>query len=510
LQHEIQIVNDKVDILKGDTGHDIDGLTKSVENLSEGMSKRVNVHVMQTRKELDKQGQEITTSSKTMLAIISEHKAETEANIANLRQEINQNQEHVDSRLNTISGEVRSNIQVWESQMQTVKQTNNSEIMRINKAISRLEAKITTRVANNNMTAIQQTAMARSTTVGQMDSTECTAGSDASGLSVNTGNGVNACNMSTYSSGDNMPNPLVHPCNDNVNAGSRLYANNADHNELTLPTFTESTNQVPLHFIRDLDLYFSLKRTPEEVKLALVFRAVKEPFAKQWLSSAFDRMKSYEEFKKAFKELLWSPSRQASVRSAIYLDKHDAGSGESCLDHYIRYANMTSTLNPPMSDLDLLSALTSHFEPRVQQGLICSNLQSTQDALGFLAKLEGLGDHRRPFRSSRRGYDRRDVNRRPPRDQDNARDRDRCNCVNVRYVSQQGEGHNRRYSNRTQQGEGGRSFHRRGQGSMRKDRDSQLNPIAPNFRPHDHAPPRSQDSRLRAETAEGSPTPLNH
>jgi hypothetical protein len=102
---------------------------------------------------------------------------------------------------------------------------------------------------------------------------------------------------------------------------------------------------VPLHFIRDLELYFPLKRTPEEVKLALVFRAVKEPFAKQWLSSTFERMKSYEEFKKAFTELLWCPSRHASVRSAIYLDKHDAESGESCLDHYIRYANMASTLN---------------------------------------------------------------------------------------------------------------------------------------------------------------------
>jgi len=133
---------------------------------------------------------------------------------------------------------------------------------------------------------------------------------------------------------------------------------------------------------------------------------VKEPFAKQWLSSV-DKMKTYDEFKKALAELLWCPSRQASIRSAIYLDKHDPGSRESCLDHYIRYANMASTLNPPMSHLDLLSALTSHFEPRVQQGLICSNLQSTQDALAFLDKLQGLGDHRQTFRSPRREFDRR-------------------------------------------------------------------------------------------------------
>jgi hypothetical protein len=135
--------------------------------------------------------------------------------------------------------------------------------------------------------------------------------------------------------------------------------------------------------------------------------------------SAFDKMKNYDEFKKAFTELLWCPSRQASIRSAIYLDKHDPGSGESCLDHYIRYANVASTLT---SDLDLLSTLTSHFEPQVQQGLICSNLQSSQDALAFLAKLQSLGDHRHTFRSPRRDYDCQDTNRRLLRDQDNARD----------------------------------------------------------------------------------------
>jgi len=121
-------------------------------------------------------------------------------------------------------------------------------------------------------------------------------------------------------------------------------------------------------------------------------------------------MKNYGEFKKTFAELLWCASRQASIRSAIYLDKHDPGSGESCLDHYIRYANMASTLNPPMSDLDLLSTLTSPFEPWVQQGLICTNLQSTQGALAFLAKLQGSGDHRQTSWSPRHEFDRRDTN----------------------------------------------------------------------------------------------------
>jgi hypothetical protein len=53
-----------------------------------------------------------------MLVSIREHKAENEAKIDNLRQEINQSRDHADSRLNTISSEVRSNIQAWKSQVQ--------------------------------------------------------------------------------------------------------------------------------------------------------------------------------------------------------------------------------------------------------------------------------------------------------------------------------------------------------------------------------------------------------
>ena len=171
---------------------------------------------------------------------------------------------------------------------------------------------------------------------------------------------------------------------------------------------------------------------------------------------------------------------------------------------------MTSTLNTPMFDLNFLSALKRHFEPRVQQGIISSNLQSTQDSLGFVTKLQGLGNHRQTFRSPRREYDRRYTKQWPPGDRDNARDRDRGDGVNVQYVRQQCDRQNRRYSDLGQKGEGGCSFHRRDQGSMGEDRSSQLNPIAPNFHPRNHTPPRSQDSQLSAETTEGIPPPLNH
>jgi hypothetical protein len=280
LQCEIQSVSDRVDTLKRDTEHDINNLSVSVENACEKMSERVNAHIVQTRKELDKQGQEVITSSKTMLASISEYKAEAESTVANLRQEINKNRGYVDSMVNSISVEVRSSIQDCSSQIQSVKQANDSEILRMNDVITSLEAKIASGAASNNMTAVQQTATARTTIVGQAERISGTAASDARGQIVTGMDGVNTCDGSTCGDNVNVPDPSVNSCNNSVNAGSGLYENTSDFSELTLPTFTDSTSQVPLHFIRDLDQYFSLKRTPDELTLALVFRAVKGSFAK--------------------------------------------------------------------------------------------------------------------------------------------------------------------------------------------------------------------------------------
>jgi len=72
LQHEIQGVSETVDALKGDTEHSINYLSKSVENVSEVVSARVNAHEMQMRKELEKKGQEIITSSKVVLTSVEE------------------------------------------------------------------------------------------------------------------------------------------------------------------------------------------------------------------------------------------------------------------------------------------------------------------------------------------------------------------------------------------------------------------------------------------------------
>jgi len=142
------------------------------------MNVRMNAHVVQTGKELDKQGQENINSFKVVLASNSEHKTETEATVANLKQEINQRREHVHSLLNTISGEVNSRFQERENQFQNVKHAIELEIVKVNKAISSLEERTAAGVASNIRAGIQQTAVVRNSAVGQTESTICTAESD--------------------------------------------------------------------------------------------------------------------------------------------------------------------------------------------------------------------------------------------------------------------------------------------------------------------------------------------
>jgi uncharacterized NAD(P)/FAD-binding protein YdhS len=203
-------------------------LTKSIGNLSNEVNSRVKAHIALTSKALDKEGQEIINGSKVILSNIREHIDETESSVEKLRQAMTQSREQVGHRFKVMSGEVRSSIGECENKIQSVKQANESEIVRINEGISSLEAKFTARVVTKNKATIPQTDAFRTTAVGQR------VGIVGSEPSVNGVNGTNTCEMSSCSDGTNVHIASHNSCNSNVNAGSGLYANNADLSELTL------------------------------------------------------------------------------------------------------------------------------------------------------------------------------------------------------------------------------------------------------------------------------------
>jgi hypothetical protein len=59
-----------------------------------------------------------------------------------------------------------------------------------------------------------------------------------------------------------------------VLANSEVLENCAALNELTIPSFTDSSKQIIVSFFRDLDQHFELTAVPESLELPLASRAI--------------------------------------------------------------------------------------------------------------------------------------------------------------------------------------------------------------------------------------------
>lgn len=100
---------------------------------------------------------------------------------------------YVESIINSMTREVKSNILDGNSQIQKVQEDSGSKILRINNAISVLETKIRAGMANNNIIAVQKRTVARTTTAGQTENIKGRLASDT-GSQILTGmNEVNIC-----------------------------------------------------------------------------------------------------------------------------------------------------------------------------------------------------------------------------------------------------------------------------------------------------------------------------
>jgi hypothetical protein len=117
-------------------------------------------------------------------------------------------------------------------------------------------------------------------------------------------------------------------CNNNgavnqteLSNGSIVQRNRNLISDLTLPKFTDAAKQNAVQFLLELDSYFALRRVPETLKLQIVNRAISDKYVIQWLESVRKDLRTYNDFKHAFTDLLWNSAIEAEVRNAIYLNK---------------------------------------------------------------------------------------------------------------------------------------------------------------------------------------------
>ena len=163
--------------------------------------------------------------------------------------------------------------------------------------------------------------------------------------------------------------------------------------ELCLPTFS-SPEQSAVHFLKDLDEYLKLKSDDERLKLTLVSKSLTEESIKKWFLATKEHITSYVEFKINCLDQFWSKESQSHTRARIYRCTYDKSTDGSTASHLLKYAWSGTSLQSPMSELEVIEAVTSSYTPWVQKLFVTSNIKTIQYALSVLNKLEAIeGQH---------------------------------------------------------------------------------------------------------------------
>jgi len=429
------------------------------------------------RKELKTSEQEANQKYGTWVREMNEHKINIEAAVKEIEQRVAQTREDVQSRVDGIASDVKNN----STAIVRDKKQIETEIQRVNAAISQIQAKSSSNATPHHSSLVRNECMSQD---------NC----NSSGLPPSQSeqvqsmgvNGISACSVSACD--ESMMNVIGSVCTENVSAGSVVAPNGHNLEEFSLPKFKNSSKQLVTHFLRELDEYFVVRKTPVELKLPLCFKAIEDPFAKQWFTTIYKTIGTYEQFKTAITNLLWGQTRQAQIRCSIYQDRWDRRMNESYTEHYIRYASQASMLNPPLLEEDLAGAMVGHYPPDIQNGMISANLKTTQEAIAYLGNMQALeitrGEH---MRRPRREYEDREIYNRSTRgrvnDSSNHEHREVHQTRNVRYV--QSTRNNSGMRNRSPRNVG-RNRESNGWGSGRRPEQPSFNPRAQEFEPRTH------------------------
>jgi len=172
---------------------------------------------------------------------------------------VNQNRENVENKIGNLTHDVRSvtsGLEECNSIIQTDKRNYQLEIQRLGSHFENLRAKVNGNLAMHNESTVcappQTSTTIRVTDVGRPTSQASLAVSEASNLNSVGVNGVSDSNTSRCNNVRNSSTVAVSGV-EIVSAQSETYVDISQYNELSLPRFTDSSQQVAVHFIRELD-----------------------------------------------------------------------------------------------------------------------------------------------------------------------------------------------------------------------------------------------------------------
>jgi len=79
-----------------------------------------------------------------------------------------------------------------------------------------------------------------------------------------------------------------------------------------------------------------MKDVPAEMRVPTAMRSITDEYAQQWVVTIYKELRSYDHFKQAITQLLWSPQIQSQVRCSIYQDRFNKNGDKSLSAHFLR------------------------------------------------------------------------------------------------------------------------------------------------------------------------------
>lgn len=468
-----------IDKLRSDTTIEILSVSHSVEGACDKLEDRLTKHIEETGRRIDRVTEELKAKTKVLEMGCSRQTENTDSEIQSLRQELIQTREQHDA-------DMSAKISVCNSQILAEKQDSQASFLKVNQEIDKLKERLavnmtgdeTINATNNDSTVTSIVSRNQEGTVPVVSNNDQI--SDHTSRNSKACENVCKCNNTVLNEVNG-----VKVADSPIHVNRELMANCSSLNELTLPIYSDHTAQVIGNFLKDLEIYFDLKGVPENLKLPLAARAVQDPFTKAWLSAEYYKLGSFEKFKTQVTQLLWNDQRQSNIRCKIFQDKYEGSGEETLAAHYVKYVNLAANLHPPLSEYDLIGALTAHYPYEVQKCMISANLKSNQEALTLLGKLQAIGEESRAHKENNLEAKQRDFRKRENRNTGYNREENRREYnQTVRHVTcdrRQGQHSRPQYNRHARQRYTDQSYNGRTEGSPTNRR--QLNPQVSEFHP---------------------------
>ena len=383
LRSEVLNLREAINQLRKDTDIEVISMSHNVDTVREQLSDSMDKQMGVAQKQMERVSQEMKKRTRDLETDLVESRREINKEVVSIRQEMVELGVRISNEVTEGAKTVLDNVTECKDQILAEKESNAIKFQNLNQEVEGLKARLAIKQFSENVSVTKRNNQQNSATDVDCVSHDTTTPS-GSVCEVHVNQNLPTCT-------DVVNNEMSHTDTTNTrNAISEMPLSRDWLNEISLPIFLDCSKQSVVTFLRDLDMFFELKKVPESLKLPFVLRAIKDPFAQNWVSSAYQKIDSYQSFKSQFSKLFWNELEQSRVRCDIYQGKYNRNGRESMTEHYVRYASLGANLQPPLTEYDVVTALTSHFPMEIQRAMLAANLRTSQEALAFLGRMQSL------------------------------------------------------------------------------------------------------------------------